>query len=200
MSFSTKKAAPSCTEPPDAPPLPPPKTAAEKQKSFPLKISRRASNSHGCARSGKVERALPDPLSAAAAGTYFLYGTLRDPAMLMDILDLPSPPILRPAYIVGYARRLWGQYPALVDAPSPGAAVVEGSAFEVPNPEAAEKLADYETTNYTTAPCLVHLADGESSTSTIYGYTFVFAGRKDDLTDGDFDLDQWLKNMGRERP
>lgn len=91
-------------------------------------------------------------------------------------------------------RRLWGQYPALVDGPT--GAVIEGRAFEVPTTEAAEKLAYYETSNYTTAPCLVHLADGKSSTG-IYGYTFVFAGREDDLTDGDFDLSLWLKSMGR---
>ena len=55
-------------------------------------------------------------LFAAPTGPYFFYGTLTDPSMIRDILELETEPELRPARIVGYKCDLWGQYPALLDA------------------------------------------------------------------------------------
>lgn len=57
-----------------------------------------------------------DPF-ASPTGSYFFYGTLMDPALLAEILDLTEKPVLRPAYIVGYSCKLWGQYAALIDGP-----------------------------------------------------------------------------------
>ena len=188
---STVEAAACRSNPPEAPPLPPQKPPREKV-TFALKAR---TGPPGWAYFSKNELPSRDLLSPPP-GTYFLYGTLRDPAMLMGILDLPGPPVLRPAYVVGYTRRLWGQYPALVDGP-PGA-IVHGSAFDVPTAVAAEKLAYYETRNYAIDPCLIHVDDGERSSSDVVdGYTFVFAGRPNDLRDGEFDLDLWLKSVGR---
>ncbi|KAI9711407.1 MAG: hypothetical protein M1828_001923 [Chrysothrix sp. TS-e1954] len=126
-------------------------------------------------------------------GWYFLFGTLRDPSMLSEILDLPSAPQLRPAYMIGYTRRKWGQYPALVDGPC--GSTVQGSAFYVPDENAAAKLAYYETDNYQYKPCNIRFDDG--APDVIRGFTFMFAGNVNDLSDGDFDLDTWLRQMGR---
>jgi hypothetical protein len=52
-----------------------------------------------------------------------------DPALLSEILGLPEKPRLRPAMLLSYSPKLWGQYPALVDGP-PGA-VVEGRVYDV---------------------------------------------------------------------
>jgi len=50
---------------------------------------------------------------------YFFYGSLTDERQLMEVLHLDSPPILRPASVIGYSIKLWGQYPALIDAARP---------------------------------------------------------------------------------
>lgn len=126
------------------------------------------------------------------AGTYFFYGTLQDPSMLKEILDLPSTPVLRPAHMVGYALKLWGQYPALVD----GTTVVCGSAFDVPDEAAAQRLADYETNAYRPEPCNIRFSqDGKESLSE--GFVFKFHGKPADLSEGDFNLDVWLRRMRR---
>ncbi|KAL5356738.1 hypothetical protein BJX96DRAFT_143280 [Aspergillus floccosus] len=45
-------------------------------------------------------------LLAAPTGRYFFYGTLADPSMLCDILELKTAPELRPAYLIGYECKL----------------------------------------------------------------------------------------------
>lgn len=67
-------------------------------------------------------------LFAAHTGPYFFYGTLADPSMVRDILELETEPELRPARIVGYKCKLWGQYPALLDSRG---SVVEGAVYHV---------------------------------------------------------------------
>ncbi|KAB8067584.1 hypothetical protein BDV29DRAFT_200088 [Aspergillus leporis] len=121
-------------------------------------------------------------LFAAATGPYFFYGTLNDSSM----------PELRPAFILGYECKLWGQYPALVDAPN---SVVEGAAYNVQTVEEGERLAAYETSNYRTEPCLMKYTDGKEPAEDL-GYTFKFAGNPKDLSEGSFDLRVWLKMMG----
>lgn len=86
---------------------------------------------------------------------YFFYGTLKDPAMLEWILDLPEEeePELRPAQIIGYALGKWGDYPALVD--SEQEQVVSGSSYIVQSEDQAQKLAHYETKAYKVIPCRI---------------------------------------------
>lgn len=141
----------------------------------------------------------PDPppftdLFAAPTGPYFFYGTLSDPSMLREILGLQSEPKLRPAFILGYKCKLWGQYPALLDCPG---STVEGMAYKVQTTEHGEKLAAYETNNYQTRPCRIRYLDKEDP-SQVLGYTFMFVGNEHDLSEGDFDLKVWLKRMGRQ--
>ena len=42
---------------------------------------------------------------------FFFYGSLMDPLRLQDVLQLPAPPVLKPARVKSYKIMLWGQYP-----------------------------------------------------------------------------------------
>lgn len=132
-------------------------------------------------------------LFAAPTGPYFFYGTLSDPAMLQDVLGLETKPRLRPATILGYECKLWGQYPALLDAPEK---VVHGAVYHVETEEHGERLASYETDNYQADPCHIEYIDGDQPVDGI-GYVFKFVGNARDLSDGDFDLGTWLRRMKR---
>ena len=140
------------------------------------------------------ERSDPIDVLAPRLGSYFCYGTLVDPALLSEILGLPENPTLRPANIVGYSLKLWGQYPALINGP-PGA-VVEGMVYEVEHEEHAQRLAEYETQAYRPAPCLIRFVDGKEPEE-VTGTTFKYVGNPMDLSEGAFDLGVWLKRMGR---
>nr|POE77918.1 non-canonical non-ribosomal peptide synthetase fub8 [Quercus suber] len=176
------------SEPPPPPPPVPPRKPHEKS-SIALKVRQAPP---GWAFKGRVEDFKYDPLTPPV-GLYFFYGTLQDPGILSEILDLPTPPVLRPAWIVGYRMRLWGQYAAVVNGAQ---TVVRGTAFEVTTEDHAAKIAIYETSNYWPAPCYISTIEGgEESQSD--GYVFKFCGNSNDLSDGEFDLDQWLHLMRR---
>ncbi|KAA8643670.1 hypothetical protein EYZ11_003386 [Aspergillus tanneri] len=134
-------------------------------------------------------------LSPAPTGPYFFYGTLTDSSMVSEILNLDTEPILRPATIVGYKCKMWGQYPALL--PTITDTVVEGSVYLVRGREDGRKLADYETSNYHPVPCRILYTDGREPAQD-WGHTFQFVGNADDLSEGEFDLQVWLRRMGRQ--
>ena len=129
---------------------------------------------------------------AAPTGPYFFYGTLSDPAMLRDVLGLETEPQLRPASITGYECKLWGQYPALLDAPEK---IVHGAVYHETE-EHGERLASYETDNYRAEPCCINYIDGNEPVDD-FGYVFKFVGRVRDLSDGTFDLGTWLRRVKR---
>ncbi|RAH84384.1 hypothetical protein BO86DRAFT_307084 [Aspergillus japonicus CBS 114.51] len=133
-------------------------------------------------------------LLAAPTGPYFFYGTLVDPSMLAEVLGLDEKPKLRPAYLLGYDCKMWGQYPALIDAPG---SVVHGFVYHVRTVEFGEKLATYETNNYHAEPCLIRFTDDQGPKEDI-GHTFKFVGNVNDLSDGNFSLELWLRRMGRQ--
>lgn len=133
-----------------------------------------------------------DPF-AAPTGPYFFYGTLSDPAMLRDVLGLETEPQLRPATITGYECKLWGQYPALLDAPEK---VVHGAVYHVGTEEHGERLASYETNNYRADPCRISYTDGCEPVEDL-GHVFKFVGNVRDLSDGTFDLGTWLRSVKR---
>ncbi|KAK2766973.1 hypothetical protein FQN54_006290 [Arachnomyces sp. PD_36] len=128
-------------------------------------------------------------------GLYFFYGTLMAPEMLRDILSLKERPVLRPASIAGYECKLWGQYPALTEG-KPLDKSVAGAVLNVKTEEDAQKLARYETSNYRPQPCSISYTDGKEP-ATDEGHAFIFVGNPRSLSEGDFDLDVWLKRMGR---
>ncbi|CVL07012.1 hypothetical protein FPRO04_12110 [Fusarium proliferatum] len=179
------------SRPPPAPPLPP---------ALPKKQSK-ASSFKPRVRRDPEDWFYQPPRHAAQAdlfepptGPYFVYGTLMDPKMLADILGLKEKSTMRPAKIRGYARKLWGQYPAMQDGPQD--AQVSGSVYHVQSVAHAKRLAQYETNNYRAKPCLIQYTDGKEPAEDS-GHVFMFVGNPRDLKEGEFDLGKWLKRMGR---
>ncbi|KAJ1714901.1 poly(A) polymerase pla1 [Aspergillus flavus] len=132
--------------------------------------------------------------STTPTGPYFFYGTLTDPNMVAEILNLDHEPKFRPAIIQGYECKMWGQYPALVDGSD---TIVEGAVYHVQTAEDGMKLAAYETNNYRAESCIIKYMDGKEPAEEV-GYTFKFVGNLRDLHEGRFELRAWLKLMGRE--
>ncbi|KKK26142.1 hypothetical protein ARAM_005993 [Aspergillus rambellii] len=106
---------------------------------------------------------------------------------------LETEPQLRPATITGYECKLWGQYPALLDAPGK---VVHGTVYHVETIEYGERLASYETDNYQANPCHINYTDRNKPVDH-FGYVFKFVGNVRDLSDGTFDLGTWLRRVKR---
>lgn len=116
---------------------------------------------------------------------YFFYGSLMDPKQLQRVLSVKETPRdLQPAEIIGYHIRMWGPYPVLLDGP-PGN-VVKGIAYEIEGGENKDKMAAYETANYSENKCLIQF--GEEA---IIGTTFKWAGDVGELKEGSFDLKDW---------
>ncbi|KIA75901.1 hypothetical protein HK57_00306 [Aspergillus ustus] len=178
----------SCVPPP--PPPPPPEDLGLKPSSFIVKLR---SAPPGYFFQPERPPTDTDPF-AAPTGPYFFYGTLSDPAMLRDVLGLETKPQLRPATLIGYECKLWGQYPAILDALEK---VVHGAVWHVETKEHAERLAEYETDNYQAQPCRIDYTDGNEPVEN-YGYVFKFAGDVRDLSEGTFDLATWLRRMKRD--
>ncbi|KAJ9361172.1 hypothetical protein DTO280E4_3919 [Paecilomyces variotii] len=112
---------------------------------------------------------------------YFLYGTLMDTSTLRDVLQLSSWPELRPAKIVGYHCKLWGQFPALLESGDE----VHGMAYWVQSMTELERLIGYEGDLYARKRCMIHFNNGQSQ---VLGSTFVWCGDEALLKEGDFDL------------
>lgn len=130
----------------------------------------------------------------------FFYGTLKDSARLAEVLHLPDvqPPKLRPAKLVGYHIKLWGQYPALLDGP-PGNEVL-GVAYEIQSPAEVTQLRAYETRKYEHRPCLIQLLDAaEEGEKEVKGNTFMWNGQPDELTEGEFSLEEWQQRQHQQK-
>lgn len=173
----------------NSPPPPPPEIPGSKISSYVLKL-----------RAAPLDYFFqaPNPpqyvdLFDAPTGPYFFHGTLTDPSMIREILELEIEPELRPARLSGYECKSWGQYPALFDAPG---SVFEGAVDHVKTVEHGERLAAYETKNYQADPCRIHYTDGKEPSDDVR-YTFKFKGHQKDLSEGTFDLGVWLERMGR---
>lgn len=105
---------------------------------------------------------------------YFFYGTLADPAVLAQHLDLDEKPHYVPASVIGGRVRTWaGRYKALVDAPGE---VVFGSAFLVETREQEDALRFYETEKYEVVRCQI-----TTQSDVIEGLTFRFDGAEHEL-------------------
>jgi hypothetical protein len=175
--------------PPPPPPPPPPSNPSSKISPYILKLRSAPPNYFYQA----PEKPPAVDLFAAPTGPYFFYGTLTDPLMITEILELAEEPKLRPAHIVGYECKMWGQYPALLDSPG---SIVEGAAYHVRTTQDAERLAAYETESYRAVPCRIRYTDGEEPSEDL-GYTFKFVGDMRELSEGEFDLKVWFRRMGR---
>ncbi|KAL7626369.1 hypothetical protein AAE478_003141 [Parahypoxylon ruwenzoriense] len=121
---------------------------------------------------------------------FFFYGSLQDPNVLRRVCNLPDvdeTPELRPASIKGWRSMMWGMYPALV--PQEGS-VVNGKYWRCENAKMVEYLRQYETKAYTMAHCQIITVDGEVLDN---GRVFVFRDGKSDLTEGSFDLKEFME-------
>lgn len=129
-------------------------------------------------------------VSDAGSHILFFYGTLTLPHVLTRVLSLLETPILQQATIVGYVMKMWGPYPALIplndsEAQTRGHTRIEGKAFQVSEKQ-LHLLTSYEGENYTLAPVTIftgHIANS--------GYTYVWAGYFEDLTEGVFDASRF---------
>lgn len=74
--------------------------------------------------------------------------------------------------------------------------VVTGHVYVLQSVKDGKTLAEYETRNYEIRPCTILFTDGETPTEA-QGYVFMFAGDRDNLKEGIFDLNMWLKRVGR---
>jgi hypothetical protein len=108
---------------------------------------------------------------------FFFYGSLTNPAILQEILQLPEPPMLNPPRVPSRKIMLWGQHPALVDAPF--GSFVDDMGYVVETEDQTNKLEDYETTAYRLEGIRITI-EGKY----FAGRTFMWAGDPEELEEG----------------
>ncbi|OQE04897.1 hypothetical protein PENVUL_c029G07589 [Penicillium vulpinum] len=125
---------------------------------------------------------------------FFFYGTLMDPPTLARVLQLSEPPHMRPARVIGYQIKLWGQYPALVDdAFHP----VDGLACKILSRESWDRLVAYGSDKYKLGPIYIDFLDtGEEE---VEGVAFEWNANPKELQDGSFSLENWLQEQNVNR-
>ena len=116
-----------------------------------------------------------------------------DPETLSQVLGTPhSLPTLTPARVLGWAIKLWGPYPALVDGEP--LQPVDGMAFEILSKTQLDRLISYETDQYQLQPCYIDIRNHDDSVrGTVDGVTFIWNGELDELQEGKFELKQRKK-------
>jgi gamma-glutamylcyclotransferase (GGCT)/AIG2-like uncharacterized protein YtfP len=119
---------------------------------------------------------------------FFFYGSLMDPLRLQEVLQLPSPPVLKPARVRSYKIMLWGQYPALVDGLDNN--YVDGMAYVVETEEQHKMLEHYETDVYSVEGIRITTEGKEVS-----GRTFMWADDPTELTEGTWSLEEWKNGV-----
>ena len=145
--------------------------------------------SRRAAQSGGTHPPAPADPTPWKAVHYFFYGSLMDEGQLASVLNLDSPPALRPASVVGYSIKMWGPFPALIEAPTGN--VVSGVVYEVQEGVHEEWLVNHETNAYRCTRCDIKLGEGGEMIS---GKTFVWADEPDEgLSEGSFDFEAWKK-------
>lgn len=122
---------------------------------------------------------------------FFFYGTLTDPLRLQKVLQLPEPPVLKPATVQSYRIMLWGQYPALVNGPTDNK--VDGMCFQVETEEHQKMLEYYETDVYRVAGIRISV-DGKL----LSGKTFMWDSDLAELVEGTWSLEEWKKDIEEE--
>ena len=121
---------------------------------------------------------------------YFFYGPLVDPDQLMRVLHLDERPVIHPASVEPYSCKMWGPYPALIDAKQ--GSVVRGVAFEVTSKEMETRIeGEYDQTDVYKKLCTK--IDFENGDPSLFGLTFMWKGAADDpeLREGSFGLREW---------
>jgi len=122
---------------------------------------------------------------------FFFYGTLTDPLQLQQVLQLPEPPILKPARVPSRKIMLWGQYPTLVNGTFDD--FVDGMAYFVETEEQLKMLQHYETDAYVVVGARI-IVDGEK----VGGCAFEWLGDKGELREGSWSLKEWKEGVEEE--
>jgi hypothetical protein len=125
---------------------------------------------------------------------FFFYGSPVDPEVLQAVLGLPELPTVSTGCVKGFRVKMWGIYPALVPAKEGEDSKVMGIFWTIHRLEYQKRLAEYETSAYTTAEVTIFEDDGKNSHQ---GYAFCWAGDEDsqDLQDGSFDLARYQQHF-----
>jgi hypothetical protein len=89
---------------------------------------------------------------------FFFYGSLMDPEVLQAVLGLPEVPVVKEGWVIGFATKMWGIYPALL--PCEGEKVF-GTVWKVNAQSHFLRLMEYETFAYTWCSCDVE-CNGET--------------------------------------
>ncbi|KAL4251612.1 hypothetical protein ABKN59_003826 [Abortiporus biennis] len=119
----------------------------------------------------------------------FLYGPLSLPHVLNRTLSLTHPPELQRAVINGYTQKMFGPFPAIIPSPSKfDIDVVYGMAYWGTEDD-LPALSAYMRENYKLKKVMIrtgveadYILDQE-----IEGWTFVWSGLIEDLSEGSFD-------------
>ncbi|KAI0969262.1 hypothetical protein F4678DRAFT_463525 [Xylaria arbuscula] len=141
---------------------------------------------------------------------FFFYGSLQLPIVLSSVCDIATGGtsngkengknnaiVLRKgASIAGWKIKMWGPYPALVVADEKKDRV-QGAAWLCEKTEHVAKLCTYETDSYRMAYCDVEVpaADGKGVEVIRNARTFVSDHDPDELTDGEFSIEEYQTDM-----
>jgi hypothetical protein len=130
--------------------------------------------------------------------TFFFYGSLMDPQVLMEVAVLEDEPDLQDVWVEGFEMKMWGgMYPVLLPAKNidnnGGASHrIKGKAWRTTTMDQCLRLQLYETSAYEAADCRLYHSGGGEPTK---GLVFVWAKNpgSDQLAEGAFDLEHWQK-------
>ena len=129
------------------------------------------------------ESVVPDtrPRPNKSDRTYFFYGNLMDANKLASVLGLMEEPKLRVARVEGFRTDFRGQHPAMLRSDD---GIVQGMTYRIGNVDEIEdqvaKLKRYQGDKYRRRMVDIDFKDGSS----LYGYTFVWAGNVEELQQG----------------
>lgn len=128
---------------------------------------------------------------------YFFYGRLMDPSTLAQALDLPPGrlPEIHAAYMGKYPIKMWDKFPAIVGGHDTPYQRVSGVVYKVTSKEEMDRLAKYMSHNYRLRGCRVHLEDAPDTR--VRGATFVCDEDPSLLSEGSFDLENWLERKNQ---
>lgn len=123
--------------------------------------------------------------------TFFFYGTLMDPEVLMVVAMLDDWPQLQDAWIDGFEMKTWnGRYPTLLPTNS-NPSRIQGKAWRATTMDQCLRLQRYETSAYDVADCHINMGNKEP----VKGLSFKWARdpTSSELVEGSFDLEHWQK-------
>ncbi|KAK3296173.1 uncharacterized protein B0H64DRAFT_397566 [Chaetomium fimeti] len=130
--------------------------------------------------------------------TFFFYGSLMDPQVLMAVAKLDDQPDLQDVWVEGFEMKMWGGiYPVLLpindtDNNSGASHRIKGKAWRATTMDQCLRLQRYETSAYEPADCRLYHPGGGEPTK---GLVFVWARDpgSNQLAEGVFDLEDWQK-------